>query len=293
MLENSKILIDLNSCSKCGACVDECSYLYIESDKLHITKDADEYCIECGKCVAVCPENAITLKNYENEILRDVPTKDKLPSFDSLGNLFQVRRSRRQFEKTSVPRELIEKILNVAGRYSATPWNQQQVHFTVVQNREVLKKLSDEATNQVKNLVKTFEDPQGRRTLENSFPPELIKTIEEVVPAFKIYLNWINKGREVWRRDSEIIIIHSPKNALLPLESCALAACQIMLAAETLGLGTCSLGYITYFFNNFRSVAKIVKLPLKHIVGYTLAVGFPKAKYLRIPARKPLKVKWF
>ena len=293
MLENSKIIVDVNSCTKCGACVDECSYFYFESDTLHITKDADEHCIECGKCVAICPVNVITLKDYKNDVLIEVPTKDNLPSFETLGNLFQVRRSRRQFEKTPVPKEIIEKILNVAGRYSATAWNQQQVHFTVVQNRELLRKLSDEATKQVKNLIKTFEDPQGRKTLETAFSPSFIKTIEEVVPAFKIYLKMINKGEEVWRRDSEIIIIHSPKNALLPIENCALAACQIMLAAETLGLGTCSLGYITAFFNTMRPVAKIVKLPLKHIVGYTLAIGFPKAKYIRIPARKPLKVKWF
>ena len=76
-------------------------------------------------------------------------------------------------------------------------------------------------------------------------------------------------------------------------ENCALAACQIMLAAETLGLGTCSLGYIKNFFNTMRSIAKIVKLPIKHVVGYTLAIGYPKARYYRIPARKPLKVKWF
>jgi len=64
------------------------------------------------------------------------------------------------------------------------------------------------------------------------------------------------------------------------------------LAAETLGLGTCSLAFINNFFNTLRSVAKVVKLPLKHVAGYTLAIGNPKARYYRIPARKPLKVKW-
>ncbi|NVM36445.1 MAG: hypothetical protein HWN81_12675, partial [Candidatus Lokiarchaeota archaeon] len=58
-------------------------------------------------------------------------------------------------------------------------------------------------------------------------------------------------------------------------------------------LGTCSLGYIKNFFNLFRSVAKIVKLPLKHVAGYSLAIGYPKAQYYRIPLRKPLKAKWF
>ena len=293
ILENSKIIVDIDSCTKCEACVNECRFYYFDSDILCLDKKADDYCIECGKCAAVCPVSAITLKLHKDEILREIPTKENFPSFEFLGNLFQVRRSRRQFTNKPVPKELIEKILNIAGRYSATAWNQEKVYFTVVQNRETLKKLSEESTNQVKNLVRNFEDPQGRNTLETAFPPRFIKRLEGLIPAFKLFLKMIRKGIEVWRRDAEIIIIHSPKDALSPIENCTLAACQIMLAAETLGLGTCSLGYITAFFNVMRPVAKIVKLPLKHIAGYTLAIGYPKARYYRIPARKPLKVKWF
>ena len=293
MLENSKIIVDIDSCTKCNACVDECRFYSYDSEILCLDDEADEYCIECGKCVAVCPVNAIRLKFYNDEILRDVPAKEDLPSFDSLINLFQTRRSLRYFNDKSVPKELIEKILNIAARYSPTGHNQENVYFTIVQDRELLKKLSDECTTQVKNLVEKFEDPQGRESLKKVFSPSLMKKIEEVIPSFKRALKMIKQGKEVWRRDAELIIIHSPKDALTLIENCSLAASHIMLAAETLGLGTCSLGYITYFFNLYRSVAKIVKLPSKHVTGYTLAIGYPKAQYYRIPARKPLKAKWF
>ncbi|MFX0000336.1 MAG: nitroreductase family protein [Candidatus Hodarchaeota archaeon] len=293
MLENSKIIVDIDSCTKCNACVDECHYYYFDSGVLCLNDEADEYCIECGKCVAVCPTHAIRLKTHKDKFLRDVPKKEDLPTFESISNLFQTRRSRRQFKDKSVPRELIEKILNVAGRYSATASNQENVYFTVVQDREILKKISNDLNNLVKNLVETFEDPQGRKTLESTFPPKFIKKLEKVIPSFKRRLKRITQGEEVWRWDAEIIIIHSPKDALSLEENCALAAGQIMLAAETLELGTCSLGYITNLFNNFKSIAKIVKIPMKHVVGYTLAIGYPKAHYFRIPTRKPLKVKWF
>jgi len=293
VLENSKVIIDMDSCTKCKACADECHFYCFESDNLCFDDEMEEFCIECGKCVAVCPVNAITLKVHQEETLKKVPSKEDLPSFDSLVNLFKTRRSRRQFKDKPVPKELIEKILEVAGKYSPTGHNQENVHFTVVQDRETLKKLSEECTNQVTNLVKTFDDPQGRKTLETSFPPAMIKKIEEVLPSFKRALKRIKSGIEVWRWNTEIIIIHCPKDALTLIENCTLAACHIMLAAETLGLGTCSLGYITAFFNQFKAVGKIVKLPLKHIAGYTLAIGYPKAHYYRIPARKSLKVKWF
>lgn len=292
MIENARVVVDTDSCTKCRACSDECDFYYFESDNMYFDEAMEEFCIECGKCVAVCPVNAIKLKLYENEVFEDVPTKGEISSFESFVKLVKSRRSRRQFTDKSVPKELIEKILNEVGRYSPTGHNQENVHFTIVQNKEILKKLSDECTNQVTNLINVFEDPEGRKTLEKSFPPSLIKRIEVVIPAFKRALKKIKQGKEIWRRNAEIIVIHTPKDALTPIENCTLAAGYIMLAAESLGLGTCSLGYITYFFNEFRLVGKIIKLPLKHVVGYTLAIGFPKARYYKIPERRSSKVKW-
>ena len=293
VLENSKVIVDINSCTKCRACVEECNYFYFDSDVLCLEDNMDELCIDCGKCVAICPVDAIKLKIHKEAVLKKVPNNKDLPSFESFVNLSQTRRSRRQFKDKPVPKELIEKILNTVARYSPTGHNQENVYFTVVQDRNLLNNLSTEINAQIKNLVETFENPQGRKTLEASFSSEFIKKIEEVLPSFKQMLERTKLGIEVWRRDAEIIIIHAPKNALTLEENCSLAACHIMLAAETLGLGTCSLGYITSFFNTLRSVAKIVKIPIKHTVGYTLAIGYPKAYYYRIPARKPLKVKWF
>lgn len=292
MLENSKVIVDLNSCTKCKACADECFYYQFDGDTMYFHETMDEDCIECGKCVAICPANAIRLRIYNEQSLRNVPKKVELPSFESLNNLFRIRRSRRQFKKQKIPNEIIENLLNTAGRYSATGNNEENVYFTVVQDLEILKTLSDECTAQVKNLVQKYEDPEGRKSLASVFNEDMMNKIKVVIPSFKKRLQRIKNGEEVWRWDTGIIIFHSPKNAVSLIENCTLAAAQIMLAAETLGLGTCSLGYITTFFNQFRSIGKIGKIPTKHRVGYTLAIGYPKARYYRIPARKPLKVKW-
>ena len=292
-MENSKIRINIEDCIKCKICVDECSCYYFEDDSLCLIEDFEDFCIECGHCVAVCPPNIIRLKVYSAEEVIQLPEKENLPTFNLLANLFQTRRSRRQFKEAKVPKELIERILTIAGRYSATGHNEQNVHFTIVQDRELLRKISEECNLQISNLVKKFETKDGRESLKKVMPEDIMEKIEELIPSFKRKLIRIEQGKEVWRWDAELIIIHSPKEAASLIENCTLAAGQIMLAAETLGLGTCSLGYITAWLNQFRSVSKIVKIPLKHIVGYTLAIGYPKAKYLRIPIRKPLKAKWF
>jgi nitroreductase/NAD-dependent dihydropyrimidine dehydrogenase PreA subunit len=292
MLENSKVILDTELCTKCKLCADECYYYYFDDENLYLDKEMDEGCIECGKCVAVCPVNAIRLKIHLEDKLKEIPNKNDLPSFKSLSNLFQKRRSIRQFKKDPVPKELVEKILDVAGRYSATGHNQQNVFFTIIQDRELLKKISDESTNQVQNLVNKYEDPEGRKSLERVFPKDLLMKVSEVIPSFKRVLKQISQGKERWRWDAELIILHSPKDALTLIENCTLAAGQIMLAAETLGLGMCSLGYLMEFLNTYRSLSKLAKIPRNHKVGYCLAMGYPKVNYHRIPARKPLKAKW-
>ncbi|TFG30163.1 MAG: hypothetical protein EU532_01625 [Promethearchaeota archaeon] len=292
VLENSKIHIKIEDCTKCQACVEECSCYYFEDDMIHLVEDFEDCCVECGHCVAVCLVNIISLKAYPQEEIRKLPDREDLPSFDALAKIFQIRRSRRQFQEKSVPKDLIEKILNAAGRYSATGHNEQNVYFTVIQDRELLERISNEINLQVRNLVNKFETEEGRESLRKAFPEDLLETAEERIPSFKRKLIRIEQGKEVWRWNAELIIIHSPKDAASLIENCSLAAGQIMLAAETLGLGTCSLGYITAFFNIYRSVSKLAKIPLKHVVGYSLAIGYPVAKYRRVPVRKPLKVNW-
>ena len=293
MLENSRVIVDIDSCTKCRACVRDCvAKLYLfESDRLQFRENFEEDCIECGHCTAVCPVNIIQLKNSPVDDVNELADLNEPPNFESLLSLIMTRRSIRQFKDEPVSKEIIEKILQLA-RYSPTGSNEENVYYTVVQDPELLAKYSDEITLQVTNFVKKYEDPEGYESLKATFPKGLIEKVGEYIERFKRILEAIEGGHEFWRWNREIIIIHSPKNAVTLVENCSLAASHIMLAAETLGLGTCSLGFATTFTNQFRTVSKIVKFPRKHKVAYTLAIGYPKVKYFRIPARKPLKVKW-
>ena len=42
---------------------------------------------------------------------------------------------------------------------------------------------------------------------------------------------------------------------------------------------------------NYR-IKKLIKIPNKHVVGYSLTIGYPDVKYKRIPARKPSRIQW-
>lgn len=292
-LECNKIIVDLDKCIKCKACVSECPLrlYYFKNDNLILWKYADKTCMECGHCVAVCPTKAIKLKQLPMEDVREIPEDITKPSYDDLLTFFRIRRSVRQFKDQPVAEELWNKLIE-AARTAPTGHNDQLVHLTIVRDPERLNKFNDEITKNMKLIVKLFEDPSKQDQLESIVPKRMLSLIESVLPGLKNTLKGIERGEDFWRWGGELLIMHAPKKAFSLTQDSTLAASNVMLAAEALGLATCSLGIAVTTINQLKSLARLIKLPKNHIVGYVLAVGFPKVKYYRVPARQPAKVTW-
>ncbi|MFX1504124.1 MAG: nitroreductase family protein [Promethearchaeota archaeon] len=293
-LVNSKIEVDLTICIKCEACVRECPLrlYYIRENKLVMRRLTDIACMECGHCLAVCPVDAIKLKNFPIENIVEITEEFDVPTYDMFLNLIKLRRSVRQFKQQPIPEDIWNKLIE-AGRLAPTGHNDQLIHFTIVRNQELLEKFSNEITRGFKELSVLYEDLKKRSQVKSIVPKEFRELVKGVLQGFKDTLKGIERGEEFWRWRGEIIIIHALKKTSSLAQDCSLAASNIMLAAETLGLGTCSLGLATAAINLFESVANIVNLPKTHVAAYSLAVGFPKVKYFRIPARQSAKVTWF
>ncbi|MBQ7486049.1 MAG: 4Fe-4S binding protein [Clostridia bacterium] len=58
------IAIDEEKCIGCGQCVKDCgtSVLYLENGK---AKAKDDGCVKCGHCFAICPNEAISMPEYD------------------------------------------------------------------------------------------------------------------------------------------------------------------------------------------------------------------------------------
>ncbi|MFX0041914.1 MAG: nitroreductase family protein [Candidatus Hodarchaeota archaeon] len=290
---NPKIEVDLDVCTQCKACTWACPLrlYYFRDNNLVMRRSTEILCMECGHCFAACPVNAIKLRSYsDGEKLESLETL-KLPSYKKILNLIKARRSIRNFKSETIPEDLWNKLIE-AGRYSPTGHNDQLVNFTILRDPELLKKFSDEITKGFIELSKIFSERSKWREYRKSIEKDYLKIFEGTLPFFGDFLKGIKRGEEFWRWNGELIIIHASKKTSTLIQDCSVAASNIMLAAESLGLGTCSLGMATAAINTFDNVAKVIQFPPNHIVGYTLAVGFPKFKYYRIPPRKSAKVKW-
>ncbi|GAI27816.1 unnamed protein product, partial [marine sediment metagenome] len=142
-IENSKIIIDLENCTKCKECVKDCvaNLFYFDQGSLRLIDSFEDYCIECGHCEAICPVNVINLKFHTEEELERSAKGEGSPTYNSFLNLVLNRRSIRQFNEKPIPKDLIEKLLKI-GKYSPTGSNSENVFYTVIQDKTIVAAIS-------------------------------------------------------------------------------------------------------------------------------------------------------
>ena len=140
------------------------------------------------------------------------------PLNDVFKNIFD-RRSVRDFLPDSVPDHVIRELI-AAGTYAPSAVNKQPWRFVVIKNRALMKKLSEKA----KELWMAKDTSAAN--------PEIIKLANMVSrPGYDIFYN-----------APLLVMIFAHPDAFSPQIDCALAAENMMLAARSLGMGSCWIG---------------------------------------------------
>ena len=100
--ENATVKIDYSQCNHCGLCVNVCKdlTLIIKDEKVIINSKPLFGCIGCGQCVAICPNDAISLngRTLTMEDFIQLPPKEQRADYQSLYPLLLSRRSVRDFK---------------------------------------------------------------------------------------------------------------------------------------------------------------------------------------------------
>ena len=172
--------------------------------------------------------------------------------------LMKVRRAIRDFQDREVPQALIREIITDSCE-APSGGNVQPWSFIVITGRDAIKRVSDESK---KNILTAIE-----KNPELSFAK--YKPILEM-PEFNVFYN-----------APCVVYITGHKDVRSLTSDCALAASYLMLSAADRGLGTCwiDLGSVI----RDKDVRAEIGLADDHVIGSTLALGYPTA----IPARPP------
>jgi nitroreductase len=179
------------------------------------------------------------------------------------------RRSVRSYESKAVPKDVLITLIEAANQ-APSGLNSQPWRFVVVEDETFKKKLLETA---IPNCLKYLEDyvkpanPQRYELILRRYA-ELPDPVYYSAPAM-------------------IFVIGTGAHAA---DSCPMACQNIMLAAESLGLGTCWVKFGSLVTTNADIVDQL-ELKAEEAIFGPILVGYPK-EIPRTPAKKPPLTKW-
>ena len=275
-----KVTIDESRCTGCLLCAKVCftNYQATDGGKARAV-EAPPMCVACGHCVAACPTGAISHPNVPDSECEALDEADR-PTYEQFMGFLKMRRSRREFRDQDVPQGVIEKLLAAAVQ-APNGCNRQNVHYTVVTDRQVLKEMSEKITDQTVKFMKLIGNPVGR-SLFRLFCPSLFREMEPYLPLMDQIAALAGSGLDVVAYGAPcVILVHTEKHDMCGSEDSVYAAANIQYAAETLGLGTCCVGFITGPINADKGLKQLVHLPVDQKIQTSLIVGYPQFRYGR------------
>ena len=275
----SDISIDREKCILCEACVETCPVHIFFTTNSEVRVHHEEECIACGHCVSVCPVDAVIHNGLDFSGFLPAPAGTTFPP-ESLYSFLRSRRSCRVYEIREIPRQILERLIDIA-RYAPTGINRQNFEFIVVQDKAKVEKLSRMAATFFGNMVKE---------LEASPEPNPLK---KMISEFRRDYEFLLQGKDrIFRGAPVVILVHAPADMGASIDNCLYAVFHMVLMAESLGLGTCINRRFLVAVDRAPEIERELGVPTGHKIFGCVTVGFPKHKFNRLPSRKPPKVKW-
>ena len=270
------LTIDETKCKQDGICAAECPRRIITQEDgksfPQVVEVDEAYCMTCGHCVAVCPHGALSVTGVDIE---DCPEIERalVLSWDQAKQFLRSRRSIRVFKNKAVDREILEQLIETA-RYAPTASNAQNLHWTVIDGRDKLERLSQETINWMERVIETQPDSSAA----NYFRPFVV--------------HWANGYDGILRTAQTLIVASAPKESANGLVDLSIALAYLELAALPLGMGTCWAGLLRAAMLASPELVESMGLPEGHTWFYPMMIGYPKFKYHRLPERKAPAIHW-
>ncbi len=267
--------VNIQTCNKDGICAANCPMGIIEMQNGEFpipSDDAEEICIRCGHCVAVCP--TASLSHREMSVEKCPPINKELHiSLAQCEQFLRARRSIRTYKEKSVPKNELLKLIDLA-RYAPTGHNSQGVKWLVLGNRDEIRRLAGITVDWM------------RQMLENM--PEFALSLH----LDRVVRQWEEGEDIILRGAPNLIVAHAGKDDPMGPTSAAIALSHLELAATSMDLGCCWSGAIHAAATTFPPMAEALGLPENHLCLGAMMVGYPKYKYHRLPLRKSPQVIW-
>lgn len=174
------------------------------------------------------------------------------------------RRSEREFLPVQIEEEKIQLLLECAI-YAPSAVNQQPWFFTVIQNTEVLDKMNE----QIREIMLNSNDENLKK----------FATREDF---------------NVFHHAPTVIIVSGKENNQSAQVDCAAATQNILLAAKSLGISSCWIGFVGILFTSQKAdeYIELLKIPQGYKPLWAVAIGYAKNPSTPAPERKLNVFEW-
>jgi len=299
-MEENRIEIDRDLCTGCGLCETVCPTGTISIVEGKATASAEES-ILCGHCEAVCPQEAIRVTAIDEKMSQyETFTAEKqwLPpgnyNTSLLVQLMASCRSCRHFTDRPVERAVLEDLVKI-GITAPSGTSCQFWTFTILPTRKAVTAFAGHVANYYSRLNATAE-----KTLLRSFLKLIGKG--ELDAYYRCYYPRVKEGLEEWHGSGKdrlfhgstaAIVVGSKPGASCPAEDALLATQNILLAAHSMGLGSCLIGFAVVAMKRDPSVRRAIGIPAEEEVHTVIVLGYPDEVYQRVSGRKRVTPRYF
>jgi nitroreductase/NAD-dependent dihydropyrimidine dehydrogenase PreA subunit len=285
------VTIDTEKCTDCGMCALRCPLCFLRSDGTMKALANENNCSLCGHCVALCPADAITHHRMDMNNFLGAGKGARFPT-DEFIRFIRERRSHRHFKDKAIPRETLEKLVDIC-RYAPTGGNEQPVEVIVVQDPQKRQRLSDLTIDFFIEMgeaaEKILEEPSGNAAD--------VMVEKESLQTLAYYKNRLSMARAagfdpILYKAPATFIFHSPTYVRTPKDNCVIASTTMALTARTMGLESTYIGLLEMAAKVYQPMAEELSLPPRHEVYSVIIMGYPKLRFLKSVDRKPIKTRW-
>jgi ferredoxin len=285
--------VDPSTCTSCGLCIKACTdgVLTLEDGKVTVGEGIFVGCIACGHCVAVCPSGSITVagRGMTPDDGFELPPAFQRATADQLDALLAARRSIRRFTAREVDRATVNRILEMT---STAPMGipPSDVSAVVFRGADRVQAFAADACDAFRRMA-WFFSPVMLAVMRPFMGKENYLAMRDFVkPLLQTLVKKQSEGEDwfTYNAPAALLFHHGP---MADPADCHIAATYAMLAAESLGLGSCMLG-TTVALNNAKPFKVKYGIPPKNKIGLGLVLGYPAVKFHNGVRRRLASVKF-
>lgn len=280
----ANVEINYSKCTACGKCADICGgglvgAIFKENGKMVVDQTRHFGCIGCGQCMAICPENCITVDGrlITNKDVLDFVEAPK-PSYEEFFSLLSQRRACRNYLEREVEQEKIDKIIE-GVKQAPAGFTPTDVEILVLKGHKKVREFVTDIVNAIDHRKWIFGPVM--RFFVGLFSKETADLFRTYLyPTAEFYVRDLKAGKDGLLFNAPLVLYFHASKYADPADA-FIAATYAVLTAESLGLATSFAGTTSNFLRYNKNLKKKYNIGLNNKQGIAVLVGYPKYEFKR------------